>query len=433
MKKLYIYLLVGFISFFGFSMGVEASNELYDSLPSICTYNEKIVDGYKYKSEIRYINTGADEIFYGIVYKINNSTGEIAEEKYNEWRKSFKYSAGDYKLKTSGNNVYSFADINKNTCPKNVTFNIGASGVRFCYANNESDCTNVTSGSFWNKKISLSNGANNKIDENPASCVIPVELYCEKGQSCVDKGSCYIKFEKAANNRLHISAAWENTSKFDPVGDDATVFTCNGNNADHKYTFLNNLTASKDNVIKTRPEFDKEFIEEWDKNGSCEGLIYPGYNARKENILLLPKAKEELAKIEAAGGDTGLVDSGTFAERLPLEEWKNYGWQHWYDNGDGPDTCEGLLGEEIIEIINDILLYVRILVPILLIGLGVADFIKAMIATEEGAMKKAQNKFLKRLIVAAVIFLIPSLTNLLFNLINGVWAHINNGACNIWN
>ena len=62
--------------------------------------------------------------------------------------------------------------------------------------------------------------------------------------------------------------------------------------------------------------------------------------------------------------------------------------------------------------------WIRILVPIALIGFGVVDFLTAMTSAKEDEMKKSTQRFIRRVIAAILIFLAPILVNILFDLIN---------------
>lgn len=94
--------------------------------------------------------------------------------------------------------------------------------------------------------------------------------------------------------------------------------------------------------------------------------------------------------------------------------------------------CETLLGEELINKINSYLNIIKIAVPIIVIGFGIADFTKAVFSDEEN-MKKAQKQFIKRLIIAILIFLTPTFVNLLLSLANKVWTIISPNSCGIFN
>lgn len=72
--------------------------------------------------------------------------------------------------------------------------------------------------------------------------------------------------------------------------------------------------------------------------------------------------------------------------------------------------------------VNQILGYVRIIVPILIILLGTLDFAKAVLAGKEDNMKKAQSTFVKRVIAGVVVFFIPTLVDIIMGLADIVWA-----------
>ena len=84
-------------------------------------------------------------------------------------------------------------------------------------------------------------------------------------------------------------------------------------------------------------------------------------------------------------------------------------------------SCESLIDEELAEIINDIMTIISIGVPILLIGLLTYDFAKAVFAGDEKEVSKVRGTAIKRIIIAIVIFFVPTLLNLVFDLVNTVW------------
>ena len=96
-----------------------------------------------------------------------------------------------------------------------------------------------------------------------------------------------------------------------------------------------------------------------------------------------------------------------------------------------PTTCEGLISDNLRELINKIMTYIRIAVPILLVGLIIVDFATAIFAESDDKMKKAQSKVIKRIIIAIVIFFVPTLINLLFNIVNDVWVDAHYEICGL--
>ena len=69
-------------------------------------------------------------------------------------------------------------------------------------------------------------------------------------------------------------------------------------------------------------------------------------------------------------------------------------------------------------ILNTIFNYIKVIGPILVVLLSAIDFIKAVVGSDEKAMKKAQSKLIIRLIAAVALFLIPTLVQLLLQFIN---------------
>ncbi|MDO5569127.1 MAG: hypothetical protein Q4G04_03350 [bacterium] len=83
-------------------------------------------------------------------------------------------------------------------------------------------------------------------------------------------------------------------------------------------------------------------------------------------------------------------------------------------------NCEMILGEDLINFLNDkVFAIVKVGVPILIIVLGSVDLLQALVAQDSDKMKKAQSKFIKRLIIGVVIFFVPTIVNIALNLLNG--------------
>ena len=64
---------------------------------------------------------------------------------------------------------------------------------------------------------------------------------------------------------------------------------------------------------------------------------------------------------------------------------------------------------------------ILIAAPILLIIMGTVDFLGAVTASDEKAMKKAMNNLVKRFIICVIIFLLPLLVNFVIG-----WTTFNN-------
>ncbi len=92
------------------------------------------------------------------------------------------------------------------------------------------------------------------------------------------------------------------------------------------------------------------------------------------------------------------------------------------------DVC----GDElkiIIGFIKTILLIVQIIIPILLIIWGTIDLGKAVIASKEEDIKKAQGMLIKRIIYAILVFLLVVIVNFAMGIVgNKSWQSCWKGA-----
>lgn len=98
--------------------------------------------------------------------------------------------------------------------------------------------------------------------------------------------------------------------------------------------------------------------------------------------------------------------------------------------------CTALFGDKndpnsIRYLINEILQYPKIIVPILIIVLGMLDFAKAAIASKDDEIKKAQSTFIKRLIAGVVVFLVPIIIDILMGFADIVWAGLGYTSCGL--
>lgn len=69
-------------------------------------------------------------------------------------------------------------------------------------------------------------------------------------------------------------------------------------------------------------------------------------------------------------------------------------------------------------IVHMIVLIIKIAVPIGLIIFGMMDLGKAVMASKEDEIKKAQQLFIKRIIAAVLVFFVVSIVQLTFSLLN---------------
>jgi len=75
--------------------------------------------------------------------------------------------------------------------------------------------------------------------------------------------------------------------------------------------------------------------------------------------------------------------------------------------------------KQAFQIMGYFLFVVKIAIPLLLIILGTIDFSKAVFTSDDKSSKEAISQFVKRIIIAVIIFIIPTVFNFLFSLVEG--------------
>lgn len=96
---------------------------------------------------------------------------------------------------------------------------------------------------------------------------------------------------------------------------------------------------------------------------------------------------------------------------------------------DPSDVDCSLIDGVLIDEINSIMAIIRIAIPIILIGLVTYDFATAVFAGADDKVKKAKDKAIKRVIIAILIFFVPTFVNVIFNIANDVWEDVNYEIC----
>ena len=86
------------------------------------------------------------------------------------------------------------------------------------------------------------------------------------------------------------------------------------------------------------------------------------------------------------------------------------------DKYNGELFC-GIFGEGTFGFIKSIYTVIKILIPVLIIVLGIIDFLKVVFSGEEKDMKASGTRFLKRIIAGIIFILLPALILFLFNIV----------------
>ena len=85
------------------------------------------------------------------------------------------------------------------------------------------------------------------------------------------------------------------------------------------------------------------------------------------------------------------------------------------------EGCDSLFGspsnpESVAWLLQQILNYLKILGPLLVLVLSSVDFAKAIISSDDDSLKKAQKKLVTRLLAAVLLFFIPFLVTWLLEI-----------------
>ena len=101
-------------------------------------------------------------------------------------------------------------------------------------------------------------------------------------------------------------------------------------------------------------------------------------------------------------------------------------------------VCTGGIAE-VVGLAKMVIKVLQIAVPIGLIVMGTIDMSNAVIAGDEKKMKEAQKPFIKRIIAAVIVFLIPIIVNMILSFVTkgnsdwiDCWNHSKwNGAIDV--
>lgn len=157
------------------------------------------------------------------------------------------------------------------------------------------------------------------------------------------------------------------------------------------------------------------YIKETIENGNHKGS--PNYGS---GIEYIPEYHHKLS-ITAPGGEVSYAATCTNCPESGFDDIFN----------SSEFDCESLIGEEMISFINKGMNIIKLIVPLLLIVFGVFDFVKAIFASNDDEIKKAQKSFIRRLIIAVIIFFSPILVNFIIDMTNEAAGFFNSGTCGV--
>lgn len=121
----------------------------------------------------------------------------------------------------------------------------------------------------------------------------------------------------------------------------------------------------------------------------------------KENVIK-NHCSQILQSYDYADGQKACIDECMKIKSV-LNEYKE--GTDLYDDGSNRGDCG--FSARLLAWISNVLRWIKYLLPVVVIVLGILDFIKAIASGKDDEMKKAQGSFTRRLIAAALVFIIP--------------------------
>ena len=82
------------------------------------------------------------------------------------------------------------------------------------------------------------------------------------------------------------------------------------------------------------------------------------------------------------------------------------------------DSICSKMEPELVNFIHNIILLIKIAVPIIIVIFGMLDFAKGVMASKEDEIKKGQHTFIQRLIAGVVVFLMISISQLVISIVD---------------
>lgn len=178
-----------------------------------------------------------------------------------------------------------------------------------------------------------------------------------------------------------------------------------------------NSTGNKvDSINKICEKYDdyyenlKQLYEKCDNNGNsfCEQ-----YNITKSNLYSYCNSNVQHGDYH----DPCLLNCLNSAQTIASIEKENI----------VEGSCN--VSDRIIKWLANIVKWVKYIAPVLVIILGILDFIKAFASGNDDEMKKVKVRFVKRLIAAALLFIVPFIIEFVLDVFNLV---TDNPYCNLF-
>lgn len=155
------------------------------------------------------------------------------------------------------------------------------------------------------------------------------------------------------------------------------------------------------------------------KTWSCAKKVYIVSTNQASKDFIIPASRyQEYVDNYGKSSVTAAELEGTESDEDICANKNNTGEVNFGDKAEY--NCNGILGPEMIDFLQMLLNWVRIIAPILVIVLTSIDFAGAMLKDDKDALTKATSKLVKRLIIAAALFFVPTIINFILDIYSDV-------------
>ena len=178
-----------------------------------------------------------------------------------------------------------------------------------------------------------------------------------------------------------------------------------------------NLFYQQSGVLSFAYKIDKKYFGDFGLDGGTPVDVASGtfsVNSSLTTYWITPGGNGTMTENSNSGGGSIFNgDPGNTDAKLPIDD---------IDLGSDEKILQAF------QIVGYLLFAVKIVVPLILIIMGIMDFAKAVISSDDKANKTALNSLIIRIIAGVVIFLIPTVLNFAISIIDGATETASNFA-----
>lgn len=313
------------------------------------------------------------------------------------YNSAFKFNNKDFYFTSFSLNEYLDNYLKTNSCPSNIYFESDNDKI-VIYSHNISTLTSFT----------LDNSSSTVNEPDPETGCLLADAYCED-----------YTLQDVDGNRVYVQLG----RKDDGVNREDTKYFAVANNSSYSnyqiisFTDINrSASLTYNGITYTIPSSQISLL--YPERGSfvdSNYLTLSVYDSTDTTYYLSWYNFDDPDDIRNEyDNNTDLINSDdSELDGLPIEEI---------------NFCDQNGVQKTFQIIGYLLFVAKIIVPLLLIILGTIDFAKATVSSDDKAPRDAVVALIRRIIIAVIIFFIPTILNFLLSLVNGASEAFNDNG-----